>query len=590
MMVGLALIRVGDVSPVALQLRASTASGPTARLVWENAEPEGTLSQDGRLLSITHWDSGGNVGVHDMVTGLDRPLTNEITSQDYTEQSAISRDGSRVAYTFWDHETRQYELRVARTDQDPSEPSVRLYVDKNVEWLAPWDWSPDGHWIAAEILGKDRSNKLGLVNSTDGRVRVLKSSVWRGSKHISFSPDGRWVAYDAPSSITNAARDVFVAAVDGTQDRAVVRNPGNDVVVDWSPDGKSLLFSGDQAGAPGLWSVPLADGKAQGPAELVSPGFEGPGFITDSGQLYHIVHINHWDVYVADFDFDTGEVISEPVNVVPRFVGRNMLPEWSPDGTRLAFLSPRPYVGGRILVILSPETGEMKEFPNVQAGALHWTPDGNSLMISGNVEGRRGYLQFDLESGTAEEVVLGELDEIRGGGALSPDGLELYYLRWHPEEPTMSLHLRQLASGAERELLRNPGLSAVNPSPDGKWLALRIADANGGQPGLYVMPIRSDGSYGESQQLMPEIARASGLSWAPDSQSLLLWGGDDDSWQAFVDGREPRLLQTSLGPGPVSVHPNGRKIAYWSGHMKPTFELWVLENFLPAGGTMNHTP
>ena len=79
-----------------------------ARAVWTGPKvdsPQSSLSPDGRFISFPDWDTG-NLGLHDVVTGADRLLTSTGTlksgGEAYAEESAISRDGTQVAYVWWD--------------------------------------------------------------------------------------------------------------------------------------------------------------------------------------------------------------------------------------------------------------------------------------------------------------------------------------------------------------------------------------------------------------------------------------------------------------------------------------------------------
>ena len=49
-----------------------------------------------------------------------------------------------------------------------------------------------------------------------------------------------------------------------------------------------------------------------------------------------------------------------------------------------------------------------------------------------------------------------------------------------------------------------------------------------------------------------------------------------------VSGAVPRTLALPAGADQVRVHPDGKQVVFSVG--KPAFELWALENFLPAKG------
>jgi hypothetical protein len=77
----------------------------TLRKIWADpkVDTEGTVSPDGRYLSYVDWFTG-ELALHDFTTGTDRRITNKGTwldSNDFAEESAISKDGKQVAYAWF---------------------------------------------------------------------------------------------------------------------------------------------------------------------------------------------------------------------------------------------------------------------------------------------------------------------------------------------------------------------------------------------------------------------------------------------------------------------------------------------------------
>ena len=87
-------------------------------------------------------------------------------------------------------------------------------------------------------------------------------------------------------------------------------------------------------------------------------------------------------------------------------------------------------------------------------------------------------------------------------------------------------------------------------------------------------------------------------AWTPDGQYILFWkrfGVDKQNptreaelWRIPSEGGEPRKTQlTAEYPffASISVHPDGRRIAYSAGNSH--FEIWVLKNLLPKPSASN---
>jgi len=104
--------------------------------------------------------------------------------------------------------------------------------------------SPDGALIA--YLGRDKT--LRVVPAAGGPSRVLASNVGavRG-RGVAWSPDRQEIAFAAGDRIWKIARGGGEPKEIGT------RLQGAPAQVDWSPDGKRLMFAFAKGGETELW-------------------------------------------------------------------------------------------------------------------------------------------------------------------------------------------------------------------------------------------------------------------------------------------------------------------------------------------------
>jgi Tol biopolymer transport system component len=623
----------------------------SARRVWAREREldgdlyDATISPDGRYVPFTNWSQNGNLYLHDLTTGANRQLTNTGAgsrggSGDFGAESAFSRDGKQLAYTWWFEKTSRAQLRVIDLQGSGIPQPRTLYEHETLEWIAPEDWSPDGNQIAVQIRRTDRTAQIGFVSVADGSLRVLKSVDWRISSGMFFSPDGRHLVFDSPVSDNRDQRDVFIIAADGSREIPAVVDPANDTVMGWSSDGKFILFASDRSGSKDLWALPLTDGKPTGsPLRLKTEigSVTTPKGFSRSGALYYNVFSPQFrtDVRTGMFDFRAESFVETPAGSFPEFGGSTRLPSWSPGGKFLAYIAqPQGTARHQTLVVRATDTGQHRilrvtvEFIT----NIRWSPDGQYLAVAGrDFKGREGLHRVDAQTGDIALIAEGSLRE----PLWSPDGKRIYYVR--PEkDKSKTLVARELASGVEtalfsrtrfglsnlspdgqfvgitasdnirsapdtlflvptaggeaRELIRRPGgLGAVNFSPDGRYIATRATDPTA--KSIIFLLIPTFGGGPRELQRVPDSMTVSFFMWTPDSRAVYLKSSQlnlerTEVWSFPVDGSAGRKLDINADHiwGFV-LSPDRRHIAYVRQSGPTTAlsaEVWVLENFLPV--------
>lgn len=315
------------------------------RLVWTGPKVDmfGQVSPDGRFITYVDWGGDQNLIVRDIMTNTDRPLTvtgPSVGFSQFAEFSTISRDGSQVAYA-WYNEKGQYDLRIVPLHGTTGIHPRRFFAGRDdILRISPRDWSPDAKWIAVSIHRTDGSSQIGLVAVADGSLRVLKSVHWRGANKIVFSPDGRFIAYDMPVDDSGAERNVYVMAADGSTESTVVGHRSRNVLMAWARDGH-VLFASDRTGQPALWAQAVAGGKAQGPPTLIKRdvGFWWSLGLTSAGNLYVFKGPSANYVQVTGVNLAEGKVLPPTAGTFQQYVGSGGSPTWSRDGKSLAYTS-----------------------------------------------------------------------------------------------------------------------------------------------------------------------------------------------------------------------------------------------------------
>lgn len=562
-------------------LRRPQPGAMSLRKVWEGIAYG--ISPDGRLVTDVDWSKGGDLVVRDVETGTKRWLTDRAEpSPPYVDGTVISPDGRQVAYVWADaREKGPWEFQVRIVPMDGRVAPRVVYRSPNYSFVR--DWTQDGESLLLTRSLDDGTWQIAMLSVRDGSIRQLKSFNW-GHVDASLSPDGRYIAYDAPVG-NGPSRDIHVLATDGSQDNVVVQHPANDHSAVWSPDGSRLLFVSNRTATPSLWSIPVKNGKPTGAAELVKSDTGRPLRMTRSGTLYYVVSgRSRMDVYRAPLGED-GKVSGRPEPVTDQHVNTNWGGTLSPDGQKIAYYSDRP---DTVLVVRNFGSGEERVYPldfEVRRSYFlgpAWAPGGGSVLVIARENQRPGNFLYriNLASGEAEEVG----KAIGAGMKAAPDREAVYYRKG-------GLVRLDLDSGKEETVAQpEPGSTSLRIgnlaiSPDGKQIA--YLQSVGRETSFAVKPL--DGGEPRvvfrTSRLWSSGGRFNTLAWTPDQRYLLFVDGEQEEnviWRVPVDGGEAEQIGITMNARIKfpQIHPDGKSI-FFSAVEADTAEVWALENFLP---------
>jgi Tol biopolymer transport system component len=592
-----------------LAVLGQPAGVPATRQVWagRGVDTLGSVSPDGRYLSFVDWDTG-NLAMRDLATGENRPVTKKVSwdsGSGFALFSRISPDGKQIAYNWFADSV--WEVRVGGTDG----PAHRSLYRKEGDF--PWitTWSPDGKQILVLIVSESPVTPAALVSVADGSARTLKtaSRMTRSSSNLAFSPDGRFMVYDLAPKEDSPERDIFSFAVEGGGEVRLVEHPADDYLLGWTPDGKRILFASDRAGTLDAWTLAVNNGRGQGQPELVKKniGRVAPLGFARNGAFYYGLSTGMVDVYTASLDFETGKALAPPARAAQRFIGSNQWPDWSRDGRQLAYISGRGFhstaTEGRVLCVTDVETGKQRDVP-LPLGNLsspRWSPDGRSILVKASDRTQAmGFYRVDAQTGQATLLARGSRIAVWSG-----DGKSILLTRF-PEgvpkdgERVGQIISREVETGAEKEIYREAARSSTGDalihdlavSPDGRSLAFTVD--NGREPKCVKIVPTAGGEAREIYRTSKEdpIPNFSGLAWTPDGRELLCVKPkrqeagisipeERELWAMPVPGGPARRLGLSMAAlREPRVAADGKRVAFTAG--RNTYEVWVMENFLPG--------
>jgi len=592
---------------LALLSQTNVASSPgnkelKIRKVWEQEDLWGEISPDGNYISYVDWNTG-DLALYEIATGKKRLLTNKGTwdeSFQFAEYSRWSPDGKHLVYS-WYGENDIYDLRIIGSDGSGLKI---IYSDEEETYWCPFDWSPDGSEILVYVNFTDHEDQIALISVIDGSMRPIKScKFW--PTNMCFSSDGQYIVYDRPVDTKSSNRDIYLLKRDGSSEIQLIGHPSDDFVQGWTPDGKHLLFSSDRDRTMGFYTIGISEGMAIGTPTLVKSGVEPDesfGF-SPEGSFYYGISKEWNDVYMAELDPQNDQKLNRTTKMTSRYEGINKQPDYSPDGKFLAYItyqnlsgSKTKSWGGDVLVIRNLETGNEQEIiPDIYLfGFPRWSPDGKSiLMVYRNAGNETGVFLIDIPSGQAKIIIEANKDLVGfGRHEWSPDGDSFFQGRYDSEKGVSRIIRHEFDSGQEKVIHESPTrIWQVFLSPDGKRLA--YIDKDKGY-GMSVLPATGGAPkdlfrFNEDDNIMPGTAGS--VAWSVDGRYLFFvlrdTSLDEAIWELCripAEGGEIEKLgfAGSRQIANLSVHPDGRRIAFSSISTPLSPAVWVMENFLPS--------
>jgi dipeptidyl aminopeptidase/acylaminoacyl peptidase len=301
--------------------------------------------------------------------------------------------------------------------------------------------SPDGKLVAYTVTraanDNRRTSEIWLVPA-DAGAPPRQLTTGQSSTSPRWTPDGRGLAFLSARTVpgeTAVKPQVYLLPLDGGEPRRLTRLPNGVTAFSWSPDGSRLACLGRTG--PGdrptdtrhyfssfykfnarsffdslrthIWVV---DARTLDARQITSGDQRNdldPQWSPDGTRIAFASERTDQEPGPVDDIWVVAATGGEPMRVADRHEG-DRSPRWSPDGASLAYLASSddgetpgifiaPVIGGKS----RPASAKLDHVP----ASLDWRPDGGALLFAAEWKGERQLFGLELPSGNIAPLTTG---------------------------------------------------------------------------------------------------------------------------------------------------------------------------------------
>lgn len=429
-----------------------------------------TFSPDGNQVAFQWQKAGEEPHIYIKLVGPGDPI--QLTSGPAEFGPAWSPDGSQIAFVRKvDDITMGVFLvpalsGVERKLTEFKGQSSWWWYHRRFRWL---DWTHDGKQLIVsaplDAFGRSPLYRVSLENGERQKLTTPPANVQDGDRSPAVSPDGRTVAFSRV--LTGGASDIYLLNLSNDlrpigEARRLTTDGRTLESLAWTPDGREIVFSSNRTGSRSLWRIGLDQDAVPRRASVGEDGHYPA--ITKGGRLVYARSFMEPNIWRQELPAG-----SEPLKPASPLISSTAFdgnPQYSPDGTQIAFQSRRS--GDAEIWLCASDgarCGQLTSFHGPAAGSPRWSPDGKRIAFDSPVGGNFDLYVMETSGGSAQRLTTDPSDDVVP--SWSNDGKWIYFSSGKTGRPEIWKVLS--GGGAPVQITRNGGFTAFEAA-DGMGL------------------------------------------------------------------------------------------------------------------------
>ena len=329
-------------------------------------------------------------------------------------------------------------LAASLAQAQPARRPLTLADHSRIKAVADPQRSPDGQWVAYTVTTideeKDKRDSNVWMARWDGSEQLQLTSSPDGESSPRWSPDGKYLSFVASRGTEDEKKrgaQVWLLPRSGGEAMKLTDVQGGVSDYSWSPDSTRLVFVASD-------EDPDAEPeKKEGWKRKTTPPIVIDRYHFKQDREGYLTHVYK---HIALFD-----IAAKTATTLTKGRVDDGSPSWSPDGTRIAFLSKRAHAepdrtSNDDLWVIEARAGaepvRLTATPEGEGGRPAWSPDGSRLAILvGDNDQHTAYgldklavVPANAPQPAAPRILTASLDRAVSSPSWSADGSRISFL------------------------------------------------------------------------------------------------------------------------------------------------------------------